>query len=356
MCCASEVAEGAETPGDFRAPAKLPCLFLGQMVNIPLRSRVRGRSPVASSVWLDMNHFTRWAICLMMAAALLGEAGCRLMQREAMATKLLAQSRLLSQQALYAMQKSDLQEADRLLVQALRTSPQDTEARARYARVLWMCGKREQALQQLQIALRMAPDNSDLHVQIAECYLELGQVNLAKNHAELAVRLGPKNPSAWLMMGRVALSQRETEKALAAFHRALGLRPGDREALPWIARAYEIKGDWEQVLAVRQRILEGYAPGEEPAEQLAALAEAYRALGRFADAATTYLQAAQKTSEPTEYLVAAAEAYLQAGQMEAAGELVNRVLAAKPQNPRALDLSSQLRGTLVAGHPTAWQR
>lgn len=302
-----------------------------------------------------MTHFTKSAIRLILGVALLGEAGCRLMQREALATKLLAQSRLLSQQALYAMQKGDLQEADRLLVQALRTSPNDTEARARYARVLWMCGKREEALRQLQIALRTTSDNPDLHVQMADCYLELGRLNLAKNHAEAAVRLGPKNPSAWLTLGRVALAEKETEKALAAFHRVLGLRPGDREALRWIAQTYEAKGDWEQVLAVRQRILEGYAPGEEPADELAALGETYRILGRFADAAGAYLRAAQKVPEPTDYLMAAAEAYFQAGQVEAAAQIANRVLAANPQNPQARDLLSQLQGTAVAGQPTAWR-
>ncbi|WP_347242763.1 tetratricopeptide repeat protein [Thermogutta sp.] len=247
------------------------------------------------------------------------------MHRELMATRLLEQSRLLSQQAHYALQRGDLQEADRLLVQALRTCPTDVEARANYARVLWQCNKREEALQQLQMALDSAPQNPDLHVQMAEFLVELGRLDQAERHARSAIAVAPKSPAAWLIQGRIALMKNRPDEALGAFYRVLGLRPDDRDALHWIAEAYRVKGDWEQVLAVRQRILQGYSPGDEPPEQLAALGEAYRMLGRYADAAATYLQAAQRSRDSAPYLALAAECYAQAGNTDAAQRLTAQI-------------------------------
>jgi|GEM_PF-963233 tetratricopeptide (TPR) repeat protein len=281
-----------------------------------------------------MHYCTRCAKLVVIASALLAGSGCRLMHRELMATRLLEQSRLLSQQAHYALQRGDLQEADRLLVQALRTCPNDVEARARYARVLWQCGKREEALQQLQMALSTAPQNPDLHVQMAEFLVELGRLNQAERHAQSAIAVAPKSSTAWLIQGRIALMRNRPDEALAAFYRALGVRPDDRDALHWIAQAYRAKGDWEQVLAVQQRILQGYSPGDEPPEQLAALGEAYRMLGRYADAAATYLQAAQRAGESNPYLALAAECYAQAGNEAEAQRLMAQI---QPQQlPRAV--------------------
>jgi len=295
-----------------------------------------------------MSYCTRGAKLVVIAWALLAGSGCRLMHRELMATRLLEQSRLLSQQAHYALQRGDLQEADRLLVQALRTCPNDVEARASYARLLWQCGKRDEALQQLQMALDAAPQNPDLHVQMAEFLVELGRLDQAERHARSAIAVAPKSPAAWLIQGRIALMKNRPDDALAAFYRVLGGRPDDRDALSWIAQAYRTKGDWEQVLAVQQRILQGYSPGDEPPEQLAALGEAYRMLGRYADAAAAYLQAARKARDSHSYVALAAECYARAGNEIEAQRLMAQI---QPQQaPRtASQPLSQEEMTRMAG-------
>ncbi len=270
------------------------------------------------------------------------------MHREMQATRLLERCRLMSQQAYFAMEKGDLQEADHLLVQALQLCPQDTEARARYAQLLWRCGRREEALDQMKIALRIAPNDAELHLRIAEQYLELGQSTEAQSHIQRGLHLAPQNPNGWVLQGRLALMRNDPEAALRAFHQAASLRPHDRHILEWMAKAYLARGDADQALAVRQRILDTFTPGEESQEALVALAEAYQAVERYASAAEIYLQAAQKSDNPEPLLLAAAENYYRAGQPAQALGITAQILASNPQNPRARDLQSRLQGVTVA--------
>ncbi|MGQ9505134.1 MAG: tetratricopeptide repeat protein [Thermogutta sp.] len=298
-----------------------------------------------------MIDFTKIAAFLVCGVLAMAGSGCRLMHREMQATRLLEKSRLMSQQAVFAMEKGDLQEADHLLVQALQLCPQDVEARARYSRLLWRCGRQDEALHQLKIALGMAPQDAELHLQIAEQYLELGRLTEAQFHIQKVLELAPQNPGGWVLQGRLALARNDPEEALPVFHRAAGLRPNDREILEWIAQAYHARGDADQVLAVRQRIIDTFAPGEESVEALAALAEAYRAVKRYTSAAQTYLQAAGKAGNPEPYLLAAAENYLYAGEPARALSLTDQILAQNPQNSRARNLYNRLQETMIASQP-----
>lgn len=300
-------------------------------------------------------HCIKLAVWVSIGTLLMLGAGCRLMQRQIQATRLLEKSRSLNQEALFAMERGDLQEADRLLVQALRICPQDTESRARYSQLLWRCGKHEEALRQIQIALRLAPNQPDLHIQAAGQYLELGRLTEAQGHIEEVLRLAPKNSTGWLLQGRLVLSRGDADAALIAFHRALGLRPADREILQWIATAYGQKGHWEQVLAVRQRIIETYTPGEEPPEALVALAEAYQSVGRYSNAAQSYLEAARKVSDPEPYLLAAAENQWLAGEVSASATLAQQVLALDPQNRRARTLLARIQSQPDVPQESLWR-
>jgi tetratricopeptide (TPR) repeat protein len=295
-----------------------------------------------------MIDFTKIAVSATFGILAIMGSGCRLMYREVQATRLLEKSRLMSQQAIFAMEKGDLQEADHLLVQALQLCPQDVEARARYSRLLWQCGRRDEALDQMKIALRIAPRDTGLHLQIAEQYLDLGRLTEAQFHIQKVLELAPENPGGWILQGRLALARNNPEEALSSFHRAAGLRPNDREILEWIAQAYEARGDADQVLAVRQRIIDTFAPGEESVEALTALAEAHRAVGRYASAAEIYLQVAGKAQNPEPYLLAAGENYLRAGDSQRALIVTNQILAQNPHNPRARELYNRAQEVTVA--------
>lgn len=295
-----------------------------------------------------MIDFTKTAAIWAVLGLVVGGGGCRLMHREMQATRLLEKSRLMSQQAYFAMEKGDLQEADHLLVQALQLCPQDTEARARYSQLLWRCGRREEALEQMKIALRMAPHDAELHFRIAEQYLELGQLTEAQAHIQRGLDIARENPNGWVLQGRLALMRNDPDAALRAFHQAAGIRPQDRDILEWIAKAYLARGDTDQALAVRQRIMDTFTPGEESEQALVALAEAYQAVRRYASAAEIYLQAAQKSDHPEPLLLAAAENYYRAGQPGQALGITEQILASNPQNHRARDLQGRLQGVTVA--------
>ncbi len=269
-------------------------------------------------------------------------SGCSLVQRHMRPLRELEVSRQLTREANFALERGDLQEADRLLVQALRQSSTDAEARALYGEVLWRLGRREAALQQLKTAVRQAPDQAPIHLRLADKYLASGDAELAQRHTETAVRLSPGSSAAWLMHGRVLQARGQTAAAISALQRCLDFNPEETEALARLAECYQASGQPDRALAEWQVALEKCRPGQEPVEWLAAVAQVYHSIGRDDDAAEYYAQAAERQNGNPDLLVQVALARLRTGNRVAALTALRQALANDPQNPAANRLLQQL--------------
>lgn len=268
-------------------------------------------------------------------------SGCSLVQRHMRPVRELEVSRQLTREANFAMERGDLQEADRLLVQALRECKTDAEARALYGEVLWRLEQREAAIRQLKWAAEQAPDQAPIHLRLAEKYLELGHAELARHHAETAIRLSPKSSATWLMQGKVLLARGQSPAAMRAFQRSLDFNPDETEALARLAECYQVSGQPDRALAAWQAALEKCRPGHEPVEWLIAIAQVYQWIGRHANAAEYFAQAAARDNRNPDLLVQAGLAYMEAGDRPAAWASLRDALANDPQNAAALQLLHQ---------------
>jgi len=276
------------------------------------------------------------------ALAALWLSGCSLVQRHMRPVRELEVSRQLTREANFALERGDLQEADRLLVQALRQSKTDAEARALYGEVLWRLGRREAALQQLKTAVEQAPDQAPIHLRLAEKYLASGDAELAQRHTETAIRISPGSSAAWLLHGRVLQARGQTAAAISALQRSLDFNPEETEALARLAECYQASGQPDRALAEWQTALEKCRPGQEPVEWLTAIAQVYQWMGRYANAAEYYAQAAERLNGSPDLLVQAALARLQTGDRRTALTVLRQALANDPQNPAANRLLQQL--------------
>ncbi len=264
-----------------------------------------------------------------MAAAI---QGCRFRGWEGPVPRSLVLSRQLSQQGQAALERRNWEAAEQLLAQAVKTFPQDAEARRHYAEALWQRRKQSEAINQMRQAMRLAPDDPQLLVRAAEMGMIHGDNAEAARRVEHALDVDPKNPRVWALRGKLREQTGDLRAALADYQRALSYRPDDREVLLSVAEAYRRLNQPQRALAGLQNLAETYPPGEEPPRVLYLIGLAYSAEGRFADAAESLLAARDRGPVSPELLFRLADAQWRAGRPTEAQQTAARSLALDPRH------------------------
>ncbi len=286
-------------------------------------------------------------VMLLMAAPLV--AGCRWPGSDGPVSDSLASCRRLSQQGVAASERGDHDRAAKLLAQAVKTFPDDPEARRHYSEALWQQGAKPQAIAELETAVRLAGEDAELRVRLAQMYLEQGQDRRARQNAELALDLNPKLASAWATRGRVMRATDQLDRALADYHRAIGYAPDDREILLEIAELYRQINQPRRALATLHSLATTYAPGEEPQRVLYLTGLACMALGRHEEAIQSLSAAVICESPSAEHLHCLGQAELLAGHPSRAETAVLQALALQPRHAQSRQLLDHIR---TAQHTT----
>jgi tetratricopeptide (TPR) repeat protein len=292
------------------------------------------------------------------AATALVVAGCRLGTGGAIAREIAA-SRQLAQSGRIAIERGDLTSAESLLAQAIKSHPDDPDARRSYADVLWRRGAHEEALLQAQEALRLAEDDPTIAVQLGEMWLSLGRLDQARTLADQAIDTDPRAAAAWGLRARVKLRDGQHEAALADLHRALEFSPHDQKLLLEAAEVYRVLGRPNRALSVLAALRETYPGGEAPAHVFHLEGLAFAALGRHGEAIDAYVAAVERDLTNAENLSRLADAQLQAGQVAAAEEAARKALAVDPNHRLAREVWSRVEGLRTANlprQPSPWQR
>jgi serine/threonine-protein kinase len=75
--------------------------------------------------------------------------------------------------------------------------------------------------------------------------------------AQRAVELAPDLPDGWLARGRYfAYCERDHQRALAEYQRALEIRPGDRDVQEWTSYSLRRLGRWPESIAMLEKVIE----------------------------------------------------------------------------------------------------
>lgn len=256
--------------------------------------------------------------------------------------KALAASRELSRLGMTAIEADKWSQAEELLAKAVKTCPEDADARRYYAEALWHEGKRDKAIVQLERAAQRPGADALPHVRLAEMQLAMGKADAAAARVEMALDQDPKLAAAWTVRGRILAATGRMQPALADYHRALAHAPNDRQLLWETAELYRQLDRPQKALAMLHSLAETYSPGEEPQGLVRAEGLAYAALGRHAEAADRFRRALAR-NEPTAelyYLLAQAEA--RRGQTVEAAAAARHALALAPDHPPSRALLEQL--------------
>lgn len=282
------------------------------------------------------------ALCVLLAVAV---AGCRCFNydREGAVSPELAECRHYAHLSIAALERGDVEQAQRLSAQAVEAFPSDAQARRCYGEALWRRGHAAAAIEQLDAARRLAPDDPTLLVQLGEIYLAMDQWESARTLAAEALDADPSSPRAWLLRGDTFRAAGRFDEALADYTRAAGLEVGSPQTLRRLAVVSLARREPQRALAYARSLIDSYSPGEPPADTLDLAGEILANLGRWDDAKQMYARAAATAATP-ERLCRLAEAELLAGEPNAARQTLDRVLAAHPRHATGLALRSRLDG------------
>jgi Flp pilus assembly protein TadD len=107
-----------------------------------------------------------------------------------------------------------------------------------------------QAVELLKEAHELRPDHSDAAINLGGVYILSGRFKAAVKVLETAVEVDPENPIAWTNLGAAYLGNPVLAKddkqlaAIAAFAKALELRPGSPSVAYNIGLIYRDRKEW----------------------------------------------------------------------------------------------------------------
>ena len=258
-------------------------------------------------------------------------------------------SRQFTQQGVNALERQNLDDAERLCSEAVRAAPDDAEARSSYADVLWARNRRQDALHQMQTALDREPSDSNLLLRTASMQLDMALTDDALRNTQRAIDQNPKSAQAWVLRGRIHRHVGSVPQALADFQRALSYEPRNQEALEQAASICTERGNPHRALVYLQALADTYPTGEEPQSLYIAEGVADAAMQRHAEAATALAGACRGPAPGADALLLLAEAQTAAGRPGEAFATAQRAMAAAPNDARCQALFDRTQVALQPG-------
>ncbi|MEC9070753.1 MAG: tetratricopeptide repeat protein, partial [Myxococcota bacterium] len=166
------------------------------------------------------------------------------------------------------------------------TEEDETELRARAHAYLARCAEEllddERAFEEYVLARDLAPDDPEVLLGLGLVAARQGQDELAQEALETTVNMGPEvlNETqmrvALLRLGECAFKAGDLEKAKARLEEVIAAEPENLEALQTVEAVLEAHGDWAEVVALRQRRLDGLQDPLERFQLLMNLGDTYR--------------------------------------------------------------------------------
>lgn len=172
-------------------------------------------------------------------------------------------------------------------------------ARNNFARVLTAQGRLTEATDQYREVVRLSPDSADAQNNLGNILLSRGLDDEAIAPLNRALELNPSHPEAHFNLARLDARRGNDQDAVAHFRRALSLRPEwptCLAALAWVFGTHAGRTADERLEAVTLAKHAVTLTARQDSFALDALAAAYAASGRFAEAIQTARAAAERAA------------------------------------------------------------
>ncbi len=140
-------------------------------------------------------------------------------------------------------QQGKLNEAEDLFSRAAQIEPRMIGAHMNLARLYLLNGAPEKAVTKLKEALRLEPGNAEANYRLAWVLLSLGRFDECISFTETARRSLPPSPHLLVVLGDAYLKKGSLEKAEASYRPALDADGANVDALLGLAMVAQARGD-----------------------------------------------------------------------------------------------------------------
>ena len=225
-------------------------------------------------------------------------------------------------------------EATRMLEQAVRVHPGDTNLHFAYGRMLLDAEDLEGARKQFARVVKLEPDNADGLYSLALLELETKRFASGEKHLKQLIELDQRVENAYYYLGYAALEQGNDDAALEWYGK---VESGDYWSQAQL-RSAEIlvrRGDIE-AMQNQMRVLRQKNP-QQAVEFYLLEGQVLSDAGHHAAAVNVYDTALAASPDNEDLLYARALAAEKLGQLEAAEADMRRILAKDPENVRTLN-------------------
>ena len=287
--------------------------------------------------------FTQIVFFTVLAFAVTSTSGCRIWHRGwGLSSASTIASRQYVQQAVESLQQNDPTDASQKLELAIETNPENAEARAMYADVLWKRGQRSEAIAEMERAVKNAEMTPNELIKLAWMYFEENDLANAARWVEKGLKRDAAIADGWLLRGKIDEARGKNREAIAAYHQAIYYNPEDYRANLMLSNVYLKARQPQRALETIQGISSKFAPNQEPVEVVYAEGMALYSLQRYSDATAYFAAAAAKNPRNPRFLEMLADAQFRAGQYDNALQTAQAGMKLEPQSEPCREILSQL--------------
>ena len=166
-------------------------------------------------------------------------------------SKLWARNKNAGLAAFYQGKAAKLENSEKSLTFAGQFLMQVAESEHDPSVQMWEMGE---AVHCLERSLTLAPGNEDTKLALATCYIEgTGEPMRGVQILLGIIREKPDDIPANMLLGRMSIQSGQFDKAVARLETVLKLQPENKEALYFLAQAYEGKGDKKKAIELLEK-------------------------------------------------------------------------------------------------------
>jgi tetratricopeptide (TPR) repeat protein len=245
------------------------------------------------------------------------------------------------------LQKELWAEAEQAFRAALETDDEDEAAYAyvQLSRIAFERGDRERAVELCRQGTTLGPNYSFGHSMLSWLYRGIGKHDEAIEAARQAVvsaRDRVEESDSYRDLGEACLDAHRYGEAVAYYERAADLEPEDPWPRLWLSCACRKAGLVPRAAAAAEQALDGARDEGERVEAYLQLGEAHFSGGDVERAIDAYRSALMLIPDDVRLLLELARSYGQLGDLDNAGEMLRRVLAAAEDAGDRADAYTQL--------------
>lgn len=267
--------------------------------------------------------------------------GCRAIRARTESQPAIA-ARRLSRQGLEAMHRQRWTNAEELFTDALELNANDDRANWGMAETLWQRGDGDEALEYMERAVRLSGSHPELVVRLGRMQFEQGDYDASWETSQRALRLGRELPETWALRGDCLRQRQRSAEALAAYHRALALRPAYPTVQIEAAELYRQQGRYDRVLATLQRLQETATAEQCPPRAELLRGIAMQRLGRDDEAAACFDRVIRQNPDDLQTQLLRASLALRQQDWGTAQRATREALRIEPTSPLGLELAIQV--------------